>query len=148
MMRACLLLCLAHAMEWTLGMQLCPDADEWTLHGLWPSAEDCSGASFDEDAISSIESNLKAKWSSCYGKGGGDIDFWQHEWEKHGTCSGMKELDYFSTAIALQGKYQSLCTGWHDTHACELDCTGAGDAAHFICSPPQQAPVQADELIV
>jgi len=138
MMRAYLVASLASAMEWTLGMQLCPHAEEWTLHGLWPSSDDCSQDPFDESAIASIESNLNAKWSSCYGKGAGNVDFWQHEWQKHGTCSGMKELDYFNTALALQAKFQSTCSGWKDTHACELPCTGTS-ASDMKCDSPREA---------
>jgi hypothetical protein len=145
MMRVYLVASLAYAdMEWTLGMQRCPHAEEWTLHGLWPSNDDCSGTPFDPSAISSIQSKLQEKWSSCYGKGGGNVDFWQHEWQKHGTCSRMNELDYFNTALTLQEKYENLCEGWHDTRACELSCTGESD--QITCSPPQSAQVDVDEL--
>jgi ribonuclease T2 len=27
--------------------------------------------------------------------------FWEHEWSKHGTCSGLTQFEYFSTAIGL-----------------------------------------------
>lgn len=27
--------------------------------------------------------------------------FWEHEWTKHGTCSGLTQVDYFQQAIAL-----------------------------------------------
>jgi ribonuclease I len=26
---------------------------------------------------------------------------WTHEWEKHGTCSNMTQLDYFNTSLHL-----------------------------------------------
>jgi ribonuclease I len=145
MMRGYLVVSLAYAMEWTLGLQLCPDAEEWTLHGLWPSSNDCSGPPFDPNAISSIESDLEAKWPSCYGKGGGEDDFWSHEWEKHGTCSGMQELDFFNTALALQQKYNHLCSGHHDKHACELSCSGA-TSADIQCSSPDSARVHVSTL--
>lgn len=32
-------------------------------------------------------------------------DFWDHEWTKHGTCSGLKQVDYFNTTIALIQSY-------------------------------------------
>jgi hypothetical protein len=53
----------------------------------------------------------------------------------------MKELDYFSTALALQQKFQHLCQGWHNKHACELPCTGEAHA--ITCSAPTETPVQA-----
>jgi ribonuclease T2 len=27
--------------------------------------------------------------------------FWEHEWTKHGTCSGLSQLDYFNQALDL-----------------------------------------------
>jgi ribonuclease T2 len=27
--------------------------------------------------------------------------FWEHEWDKHGTCSGLSQYDYFQQAILL-----------------------------------------------
>jgi ribonuclease T2 len=29
----------------------------------------------------------------------GYTQFWQHEWTKHGTCSGFTQKEYFQTAI-------------------------------------------------
>ena len=31
-------------------------------------------------------------------------DFWEHEWSKHGTCTGLSQSDYFNTTIALAEK--------------------------------------------
>jgi hypothetical protein len=126
--------------QWTVGMQLCPHADEWTLHGLWPNTDACTEKEFDPRAISSIKLTLEAKWSSCYGTGAGNEDFWQHEWQKHGTCSGMDELTYFNTALALQGKYNNMCSGWKNKHACGLPCTGT-TAEDIQCSAPQDSLV-------
>lgn len=27
--------------------------------------------------------------------------FWEHEWSKHGTCSGLTQTEYFTTAIDM-----------------------------------------------
>ena len=28
-------------------------------------------------------------------------EFWDHEWTKHGTCSGLSQYEYFNTSIAM-----------------------------------------------
>ena len=28
-------------------------------------------------------------------------DFWAHEWTKHGTCTGMSQVEYFSIAMQM-----------------------------------------------
>jgi ribonuclease T2 len=32
-------------------------------------------------------------------------DFWDHEWTKHGTCSGLDQFTYFNTTISLLQQY-------------------------------------------
>ena len=32
-------------------------------------------------------------------------EFWEHEWTKHGTCSNLKQLDYFSETINMMKAY-------------------------------------------
>jgi ribonuclease T2 len=32
-------------------------------------------------------------------------DFWEHEWAKHGTCSGLSQKAYFNATLALIQKY-------------------------------------------
>lgn len=31
--------------------------------------------------------------------------FWEHEWTKHGTCSGLTQLQYFQNGIDLIQKF-------------------------------------------
>jgi len=79
-----------------------------TLHGLWPQftngtwPETCTNEKFDEaapeavgmDTMNKFWPNVKqAPTSSSY------TQFWEHEWTKHGTCTGFEQKKYFQTAI-------------------------------------------------
>lgn len=86
----------------------CRDFEErWegqlTIHGLWPNRFDgswpsnCSREKLDISSLSSIASDMSDKWPDV--KGG--HSFWEHEWDKHGTCSGLAQLDYFRAALGL-----------------------------------------------
>ena len=82
------------------------------LHGLWPQwAESCSHEKFDYRQIQDLADELKEYWPSCQGSA---QDFWEHEWSKHGTCSGMSQHDFFSTAITLCKKYRGQCSNSND----------------------------------
>ena len=81
--------------------------DGWGLHGLWPQwAESCGGPSFSISKVSSIEDQLNDHWPSCEEK---NSDLWSHEWSKHGSCSNMTELAYFSKALSLLSEYSDQC---------------------------------------
>ncbi|DAZ94965.1 TPA: hypothetical protein N0F65_000060, partial [Lagenidium giganteum] len=83
----------------------------FTLHGLWPNAENganpfqCSNEEFDADTVVSAVGmdtllqhwpNVKAAFNTP-----GYSQFWEHEWSKHGTCSGMDQATYFTTTVKL-----------------------------------------------
>jgi ribonuclease T2 len=75
----------------------------WNIHGLWPSdghmsVNYCSDEKFDPSQINSLKNDLAAYWSGLYSSAD---SFHGHEWEKHGTCSGMTQSDYFSTVMKL-----------------------------------------------
>jgi len=77
--------------------------DFWNIHGLWPSdgkmgVNYCSDEKFNPSLLSSIKSDLAGYWSGLYSSAD---SFHGHEWEKHGTCSGMSQIDYFTTTIKL-----------------------------------------------
>ncbi|KAI9044011.1 T2 family ribonuclease [Aspergillus affinis] len=72
-------------------------SDSWTIHGLWP--DNCDGT-YEANCDSSREfSNITAilkeqgrdellSYMNTYWKdyNGDDESFWEHEWNKHGTC--------------------------------------------------------------
>mmetsp|Transcript_44184 Transcript_44184/g.116109 ORF Transcript_44184/g.116109 Transcript_44184/m.116109 type:complete len:158 (+) Transcript_44184:62-535(+) len=114
---------IATSSSWVLALQRCDGSPIYTLHGLWPPSNDCSGPAFSEAAISSIESQMKQYWPSCAEYGMTNVDFWDHEWSKHGTCSGLDEKSFFSAALSLRSKYVSYC-GALNAEACSLSCSG------------------------
>ncbi|ORX88734.1 RNase Sy [Basidiobolus meristosporus CBS 931.73] len=107
-----------------------PD-DAFTIHGLWPNT--CSGGQgpsngcdpsraysdigeIIQNANSSLYDQMDTYWPSYKGN---NPEFWEHEWEKHGTCvstldpdcygSDYQEyedmLDYFQSVLNLRAKY-------------------------------------------
>ena len=75
----------------------------WNIHGLWPSdgsrgVNFCTDEKFDPSQLNGLESSVAKYWSSLYSN---DNSFHGHEWQKHGTCSGMDQETYFSTTIQL-----------------------------------------------
>lgn len=70
-----------------------PDAD-FGIHGLWPNYKDGSYPSncdrdrpFDSSEISDLNSQLQTEWPTLSCPSGTGMKFWEHEWDKHGTCS-------------------------------------------------------------
>ncbi|KAL5365519.1 ribonuclease T2-like protein [Aspergillus floccosus] len=100
-------------------------SDSWTLHGLWP--DNCDGsyeqfcdssreysnitAILQEQGRDDLLSYMKTYWPDYQGD---DESFWEHEWNKHGTCintiepscytdySPQQEVgDYLAKAVEL-----------------------------------------------
>jgi len=72
-----------------------------TIHGLWPNRAHVSVANQPTSC-----SNVKLQLSDAvrtdltrYMPGGPDLE--NHEWDKHGTCSGLSPDAYFAAAISL-----------------------------------------------
>eukprot|EP00930_Biecheleria_cincta_P070622 TRINITY_DN58256_c0_g1_i1.p2 TRINITY_DN58256_c0_g1~~TRINITY_DN58256_c0_g1_i1.p2 ORF type:complete len:153 (-),score=25.34 TRINITY_DN58256_c0_g1_i1:61-519(-) len=118
-----------------LKMQRCEGSDRYTMHGLWAEWQNgCDGPAYDPDAISSIRSEMEDVWPTCYG-GKTNDEFWGHEWEKHGTCSGMGELEYFQKALDLYQQHEGQCGGSSECAICfsrdfteQESCPNAADA--------------------
>mmetsp|Transcript_46223 Transcript_46223/g.67531 ORF Transcript_46223/g.67531 Transcript_46223/m.67531 type:complete len:509 (-) Transcript_46223:292-1818(-) len=121
-----------------------------TIHGLWPQNNDgsypcsCPGTKFDPKIMNSIGlDTLLTMWpnvkaddpqSSAYD------DFWKHEWDKHGTCSGLGQRDYFSAALAAAeglgtpGLVASAAGGTPVARAALEAAYGGKGRAAFQCS--------------
>eukprot|EP01098_Paradermamoeba_levis_P007099 TRINITY_DN2952_c0_g2_i1.p1 TRINITY_DN2952_c0_g2~~TRINITY_DN2952_c0_g2_i1.p1 ORF type:complete len:152 (+),score=42.33 TRINITY_DN2952_c0_g2_i1:120-575(+) len=110
----------AREKAYVLAMQKCNSSSpDFTLHGLWPEwAQDCPAPSFNQRELSSILGEMNMYWLSCPGFGTTNTQFWTHEWKKHGSCSNMTELNFFSTALKLRQQYASRCQGGNKCEVC------------------------------
>ncbi|KAL4915510.1 ribonuclease T2-like protein [Aspergillus aurantiobrunneus] len=81
--------------------------DSWTIHGLWP--DNCDGsyeefcdesreysnitAIVEESGSTELLSYMQEYWKD---NSGDDESFWEHEWNKHGTCINTIKPDCYS----------------------------------------------------
>lgn len=89
----------------------------FTLHGLWPQFRDlgdypsfCSQVPFDPSAVEKEGlSKMMTYWPNVkYPEGDPNYEsFWEHEWLKHGTCTGLSPSEYLSAAVDLIVAYGS-----------------------------------------
>ncbi|KAE9595620.1 hypothetical protein Lal_00030859 [Lupinus albus] len=86
-------------------------AANFGLHGLWPNYNDGSYPSncdpnnpFDPFQVSDLTRELQSDWPTLACPSNDGINFWTHEWDKHGTCSesNLNQHDYFETALKLK----------------------------------------------
>ncbi|CAM6007170.1 unnamed protein product [Sphagnum balticum] len=80
------------------------------IHGLWPSRIDSSypskcGGNFVFSEIKDLTKELNLHWNKLSCPSSNNSPFWNHEWSKHGTCSGLTEHAYFKTALNLYTTY-------------------------------------------
>ena len=92
------------------------------MHGIWPSTGhgkgpfDCNHTlPFDPDALEPNKEKLDVQWTDVR-MNGPKVDFWNHEWTKHGTCAIQlepmnTELKYFSKG-KIKSKVQWLWPSW------------------------------------
>ena len=104
-----------------LRLQLVPGCARharYHVHGLWPQwLNGCSTdgtQTLERSEFKGINKKLYLRmlenWPTCK-KGSTNENFWNHEWQKHGSCSrGLTRMEYFSTTLALAEKYRSLCS--------------------------------------
>jgi ribonuclease T2 len=82
----------------------------FTIHGLWPQyitsgyPSTCTTEPFDPNIPIDIGLDyMIERWPDVqYAVNTTKYDsFWEHEWTKHGTCSGLSQHDYFTTALSM-----------------------------------------------
>jgi len=89
--------------------------NNFTLHGLWPQYTDstgypsfCDKDPYDPEAPKKVGMDRMVNyWPNVkYAEGDPQYgSFWEHEWSKHGTCTGLSQEHYFGSAIDLIIKY-------------------------------------------
>lgn len=88
--------------------------DSWnkyfTIHGLWPQYStggypaNCTPEPLNTTAIDEVGFNtMVTYWPNAqYATTDPNYySFWDHEWTKHGTCTGLSQVDYFQGALDL-----------------------------------------------
>ncbi len=95
-------------------LSLIKEDDGYSIHGFWPQTSTtsypsfCKKVDFDITKLSDILPELEKYWYSNVGDGSIKYDetFWQHEYEKHGSCvfCSMTEHDYFAKTLELYYK--------------------------------------------
>jgi ribonuclease T2 len=130
-----------------------PDAlwnEIFTVHGLWPQYQAggypsyCTNEAFDTNVPQEVGwETMTTYWPDVqYPETDSNYDdFWVHEWDKHGTCSGLSQYDYFNYAVQL---IQSFGTPSAFTAAATTDGSinaddlrndfGGADKASLQCS--------------
>ncbi|RYF03784.1 MAG: hypothetical protein EOO40_11845, partial [Deltaproteobacteria bacterium] len=83
------------------------DGTRWTIHGSWPSRstdwpEFCPGPPFNRTALEPLEPRLERDWPNYWGS---SAALHKHEYDRHGKCSGLSEVDYFARALDAYDRY-------------------------------------------
>lgn len=86
----------------------------FTVHGLWPQysaggyPSNCTPEKFDTTVPNQVGWNdMTTYWPNVQAAetDASYSSFWEHEWTKHGTCTGLKQYDYFKDTINLIKKF-------------------------------------------
>ena len=100
-----------------LAMQWNHEKNIHTIHGLWPEytlhkwPEFCTREVFNISLIRDLIPTMKHVWSSMHEYHNTDEEFWQHEWQKHGTCNfnGWNQHEYFSKTLVYYELHKNEC---------------------------------------
>lgn len=86
----------------------------FTIHGLWPQysaggyPQSCTTEAFDPNVPIAIGWDTMTKYwpDAQYDETDPNYDsFWEHEWTKHGTCTGLPQQSYFQYTIDLLNSF-------------------------------------------
>ena len=75
-------------------------SSNYMIHGLWPQInstaypEYCKTVSY-TNPTGELLTDMNAYWRGC------DDTLWEHEWEKHGSCTPMDEDTFYNTTLTL-----------------------------------------------
>jgi len=87
--------------------QECSSPNGFVLHGLWPQME--GGAYPSSCSQTALSDSERQQWAGIYA----DPALIDHEWPKHGTCSGLSPTDYFKLsdadvkAVVIPGQFRT-----------------------------------------
>ncbi|XP_015263753.1 PREDICTED: ribonuclease T2-like [Gekko japonicus] len=86
------------------------NADIWTIHGLWPRnvIQCCPYWRLFPSDLVDLMPELTRYWPTFTNLS--NFQFWEKEWQKHGTCAGCAETlnspsKYFRASLSLRSKY-------------------------------------------
>jgi len=110
-----------------LALKKCPTMGTWSIHGIWPEyslttwpqwCDPTRFAEFTPASIKPIELELLKNWYACPDWTPlTSMDFWRHEWEKHGTCTNSTVLEFFRRGLdAYYARNLTCCQ--HETNQC------------------------------
>ncbi|KAH7853163.1 hypothetical protein Vadar_034133 [Vaccinium darrowii] len=92
-------------------------ANDFTIAGLWPCylnatiPQFCNSHSHLNLAkASNLTKSLQVNWASLACPSNDGSNLWAHEWQQHGTCSGLNQVDYFESALRLKKQVNLLKT--------------------------------------
>ncbi|KAL4428999.1 hypothetical protein ABPG77_006038 [Micractinium sp. CCAP 211/92] len=79
----------------------------FTIHGLWPEYDNGAWPEYcnTSGGGSSSSSSGQCEWPSFHGS---DEAFWQHEWDRHGSCAVSvigERPDYFAAVMRLHEQF-------------------------------------------
>jgi len=85
--------------------------------------------------------DLERLWPNCLPQNS-NAHFWKHEWNKHGSCTGLPLMPYFALAMDLFNAHASKCPAVkHTRGSTAQDCKLCFTLTQAIQSPNSLRPV-------